>query len=160
MFVPFEELPDTARIWVYQTDRPLSTEEQARIENQARDFVTQWTAHGQNLKGSAQVRDNFFLVLGVDEKAATPSGCSIDASVRFIRELEQEYKLNFFDRKRITFELGGELRQVPLSSLKELVSTQQVTSNTHFFDPLVQTKSELEQHWPREAGASWLSRFF
>jgi hypothetical protein len=160
MFVPFNELPSTARIWVYQTDRPLSSEEQSRMEKQAREFVTQWTAHGQNLKGSAEVRNNFFLVLGVDEQAASPSGCSIDASVRFIRELEQEYSLNFFDRKRITFELDGELRQVPLSSLKELVSTQQVTSHTHFFDPLVQTKSELEQHWPREAGASWLSRFF
>ncbi|RYF58255.1 MAG: hypothetical protein EOO39_34485, partial [Cytophagaceae bacterium] len=84
MYVDFDKLPDTARVWVYQADRPLSDGEVNTISESLQQALNQWAAHGQPLLASAQVIENRFVVIGVDESYTLPSGCSIDASVRTV----------------------------------------------------------------------------
>ena len=51
MFINFEEMPGTARIWIYQSELPLPSE----INAFAQQFVAGWNAHGQPLQASFQV---------------------------------------------------------------------------------------------------------
>ena len=91
MLVPFESLPDEARIWIYQANRTFTDEEVTRLKSQLDEFLTQWTVHGSNLKAGYEIRYKRFLVIGLDQSLNAASGCSIDASVHFIQTLEKEY---------------------------------------------------------------------
>ena len=72
MFVPFENLPATARIWVYPSNRKFSDEEAEKIGTLCRSFLEQWTAHGQGLKASFSLPYNQFIVIALDEAQHPP----------------------------------------------------------------------------------------
>ena len=160
MYIPFEQLPPQARIWIYQADRELTEPEVSEINKKAERFVTAWTTHGQTLQASAAVFYNRFLVLATDEAVSAPSGCSIDASVNFIRELEQAYGLSFFDRTKLFFLQNNQPQAVALAELKTKIADGSITKNSLFFDNLVQTTAQLQGEWPKPAGESWLSKYF
>ena len=46
MLVDFENLPEDSRIWIYQANRKLSGEEVEMINEKAKAFLVNWTAHG------------------------------------------------------------------------------------------------------------------
>ena len=81
----YDALPDHARLWVYPASRALSDEEVAALRPRLAAFAEAWTSHRCDLHAHADLWHGRFLVLGVDEAAAAASGCSIDASVRFVR---------------------------------------------------------------------------
>ena len=85
MFVPFNQLPDHARIWIYPSNRPFTTDELLVINEKARAFLEQWTAHGADLQAGIDLPYDRFIVLGLNEAIQSASGCSIDSSVRFIQ---------------------------------------------------------------------------
>ncbi len=86
MLVPFKELPESSRVWIYQANRSLSEQELQEINTKLEDFITQWTAHGANLKASFEIRYKRFIILALDQELNAASGCSIDASVHFIQQ--------------------------------------------------------------------------
>ena len=67
MYIDFDKLPDKARVWVYQANRPLTDGDVKTIEEAFQPALNQWAAHGQPLLASAQVVENRFVVVGVDE---------------------------------------------------------------------------------------------
>ena len=91
MLVPFTELPDSSRVWIYQSNRSFSDLELQEITSKLEDFITQWTAHGANLKASFEIKYQRFITLALDQQLNPATGCSIDSSVRFIQDLEQKY---------------------------------------------------------------------
>ena len=90
MLIDFNNLPDTSRIWVYQCNRKFTPEELEYIQAKTRYFLTQWTAHGTELEAGFEIKYDRFIVLGLNQENASASGCSIDASVHFIQELQQK----------------------------------------------------------------------
>lgn len=160
MHVSFEELPKTARVWVYQADRTLSKSEQALIDAKSQTFFEQWAAHGNPLRSSFKIVHDKFLIISVDEHFNQASGCSIDASVALVRQLEQELSINFFDRTRVSFMEDDKIFDSPMSELKELISKGTISNQTLTFNNLVQTIDELENNWIVPAESSWLKRYF
>ena len=106
MFVPFGTLQDSARIWIYPANRPLSEEESIKIQDKMQTFLTQWTAHGTDLQAGFKIIYKRFLVIALNEALQSASGCSIDASVRCIQEIEQEFNLTLLDKMNVTFRQG------------------------------------------------------
>lgn len=160
MYIPFDELPPQARIWIYQASRPLTAAEQAEIKPLLEQFATDWSSHGTNLQASAELMHDRFLVLANNENATAASGCSIDKSVNFVRELEQRFQVSFFDRTQLAFLKEGEVELVPMSELKNKVVAGDISKDTLYFDTLVTNYGELQAAWPRPAQQSWLSRYF
>ena len=95
MLVDFKLLPNNARVWVFQASRKLSESEVEILKPRTEVFLSQWTAHGQNLEAGFEVRYNRFIVLGLNQDNASASGCSIDASVKFIQSLEKDFEFKF-----------------------------------------------------------------
>lgn len=160
MYIPFQQLPPHARLWIYQASRPLTDAEVAALQPVLTRFVEEWTSHGYQLQASAQVFHNQFLVIANDEDVHSPSGCSIDASVRFVKQLEQELNLSFFDRTQLAFLQDDKVVVIPLKAIKEEVSAGVLTPDTLYFDNTVSTAGQLQQAWPRRAQETWLSRYF
>ncbi|MFD2246640.1 hypothetical protein [Pontibacter ruber] len=160
MYIPFDQLPPQSRLWIYQSNRPLTEAEVAEIKPLLERFATEWSSHGKGLQASAELLHNQFLVLANNESATSASGCSIDASVRFVRELEERFKVSFFDRTRLAFLKDGKVQTVGMQELKQKVAAGEIDENTLYFDTLVNNYGELQARWPRPARNSWLSRYF
>lgn len=160
MYREFEALPKTSRVWIYQADRSLTAEEIESMAEHATTFCEQWAAHGASLESSFQILHNRFLVLAVNENVNLPSGCSIDASVNFVRNMEQNFNINFLDRTKVAFVANNEVFVAPLSDLKSSVAAGKITPSTITFNNLVADIGEFEEGWQTEAGNSWLKRYF
>jgi hypothetical protein len=91
MYVPFENLPEESKIWVYQSNRKFSDTEFSEIESALQAFLENGQ-HGTSLVSSYQLKYNRFIILAVDQDVQSATGCSIDASVEFIQSLEQNTK--------------------------------------------------------------------
>jgi hypothetical protein len=160
MYVAFDQLPATARVWIYQASRPLTSQETVSLLPTLARFAEDWTSHGHTLLASAEVLHQHFLVLGLDEAVAGASGCSIDASVRFVAQLEQHLGLELLDKSRLAFMQNGQVQLRDRHALKEAVANGTLAPATLYFDNTLATKGELDTQWPRPAGETWLKRYF
>jgi hypothetical protein len=153
-----KNMPPEARVWVFQSTRNLSAAEVSAIENSGLSFVTEWSAHGASLKASFNVLYNRFIVIAVDEMQATASGCSIDKSVHFVKELEKQFNLNLFDRMNVAYRKGNEIESCSLSEFEKLAALNIVNETTIVFNNMVDTKSTFDTAWEVPLKKSWQSR--
>src|SRR5205807_10396306 len=93
----FAQLPVDARLWIFPASRPVSGDEQQRVLAEADAFIAQWMAHGVPLSAAREIRHNQFVLIGVNERAAGVSGCSIDALVRRMGELQRVLGLELIE---------------------------------------------------------------
>ena len=159
MFTEYKNLPNNARVWIYQSDREFTSEEIEIVSVKTVDFINQWTRHGDDLKGSFTFKYNQFLVLAVDESFNTISGCSIDSSVRFIQALEKELQLELMNKMNITFKDNEHINLVKLADFQRYAKEQKVTLETIVFNNMVATKEDFENKWEVPARESWHKRF-
>lgn len=160
MYVPFENLPEESRIWIYQSNRKFSDDEFAEIEKELQIFIDNWAAHGTGLEASFQLKYNRFIILAVNQEAQAATGCSIDSSVAFIQSLEKKYDVDLLDKMNVTFKLGEHIAHKPLIEFKKMVKDKAVTGNTVVFNNLVNNIAEFNESWEVPARDSWHSRFF
>ena len=160
MWIDFNKLPDDARVWVYQASQTLTDSDISTIGQALQSALDQWAAHGQTLRASAQVIENRFVVVGVDEGHNLPSGCSIDSSVRTLRELGESLGVDFFDRSVAVQVTDNAVRTIALPNVKTAVSNGTLTPETTIFNTLVRSKAEFLTNWQLRATDSWLKRYF
>ncbi|WP_340077557.1 ABC transporter ATPase [Leptobacterium sp. I13] len=159
MLVTFDTLPDSSRIWIYQSNRKFSDIEIAEIEKKLKVFLEEWTAHGANLQASYQIKYNRFIIIALDQDLQAATGCSIDTSVRFIQQLEQEYNIDLLDKMNVSYKQGEYITYKPLIEFKKMAKNKAVSGNTIVFNNLVANKGEYLKHWEVPAKESWHSRF-
>lgn len=149
--------PDS-RVWIYQSNRLFTLSEALEIEQLLDGFVAEWSSHGTLVKGAAHLFFGQFIILMADEKATGVSGCSTDSSVRLIKETENRFKVNMFDRTTLAFVVKEKIQLLPLSQLQYAVDNGFITADTLYFNNLVQTKEELENKWIIPVKESWLNK--
>ncbi len=159
MLIDFDSLPDHSRIWIYQSNRGFSNEELDEIKQALSHFLSEWTAHGSDLSAGFEIKYNRFIIIGLDQTNASASGCSIDASVHFIQQLEQQYNVNLMDRMNVSFKQGEHVAYKSLKDFKKMAKDKAISKNTIVFNNLVANKLEYQEHWEVPASESWHSRF-
>ncbi|WP_404812692.1 ABC transporter ATPase [Capnocytophaga canimorsus] len=159
MFVAFNELPETARVWIYQSNRSFTSEEIIEIENQLKTFLAHWSAHGSGLESSFELRYNRFIVIAVNQEVHQASGCAIDEQVRFIQQLEKQYQVDLLDKMNVSYKQGEYIAYKNLSDFKKMAKERAVSANTIVFNNLVTNKYEYEHFWEVPMSESWHSRF-
>ena len=160
MIVNFEELTDNARVWIYPASRPFSALEIDEISKTLSQFLTEWTAHGASLKASFKIPYNRFIVIALDETEQAATGCSIDASVRIIQQIEKSFDVVLLDKMNVSFKQGDYITYKPLLDFKKMVKDRSVNENTIVFNHLVLNKEEFHSQWEVPAKDSWHARFF
>lgn len=159
MLISFHKMPDYARVWVYQANKSLSDSEVQTIQQVLENQINNWAAHGASLAGSVQVLHNRFVIVAVDEMQNQASGCSIDASTRWLKDLGAEMNLDFFDRS-VAFIKNGELKTVEIGKIKPLVTDDILTPDTLIFNNLVPNIQEFKNNWNVKVSDSWMKRYF
>ncbi len=160
MYIPFENLPQESRIWIYQSSRKFSDEEVTDIEKDLMQFIENWSAHGTSLEASFIIKYNRFIIIAVNQEFHPATGCSIDSSVGFIQNLEQKYSVDLLDKMNVAFKQGEFITYKTLLEFKKLAKDKSVSENTIVFNNLVNTIEELNEGWEIPASESWHSRFF
>ena len=159
MYTEYKNLPDNSRVWIYQANRELSNEEVSQIQAKAVDFINTWTRHGDDLKGSFTVKYNQFLVIAVDESFDNVSGCSIDASVHFIQQIEKALNVDLMNKMNVTFKNGEHINLVTLADFQKYAKENKIKKDTIVFNNMVNTKADFENKWEVPASESWHNRF-
>jgi hypothetical protein len=160
MYIPFDTLPDESKIWIYQSNRKLSDTEIAEIDSDLKTFVEDWSAHGTSLEASYLIKYNRFIILAINQEVQQATGCSIDASVTFIQQLENKYNIELLDKMNVTYRQGEFLTHKSLLDFKRMAKEKAVSENTIVFNNLVNTIEEWKENWEVPAADSWHSRFF
>jgi len=160
MYVAFDSLAAHSRIWVYQSERAFSSKEIELIDVTLKQFCEGWNTHGNLMPTSFQLLEGQFIVLGVDESSLGASGCSIDSSVRTLRELEKQLEINLTDQGKVSFKKGkGQISVYPALGIKSKVLSGEIDKDTLVLNPLVKIKKDLEKVWI-SANESWLNKYF
>jgi hypothetical protein len=160
MYLPFENLPEESKIWIYQSNRKFSDDEFSAIETDLKAFIETWSAHGTSLEASYLLKYNRFIILAVNQENQIATGCSIDKSVEFIQSLEKKYEVDLLDKMNVIFKLGEHVAHKPLIEFKKMAKEKAVSENTIVFNNLVNTIEEFNENWEVPAADSWHSRFF
>jgi len=148
-----------AKVWVYQASRPFSQEEIILLNNKLASFAVQWTAHNKQLNAMGEVYADRFVILMVDETHTAASGCSIDSSVHFIKELENQFNVSLFDRTIINFQSPSGIQTIALSDLANSLINGTIASDTIVFDPLVNTKAAFDSSFKTALLNTWMKNF-
>jgi hypothetical protein len=159
MHLQFDNLPEHSRIWIYQANRPLNSSEVSIISDELSTFTNGWTAHGILLKSSFDIRFNQFVILAADEHIQEASGCSIDDSVRKVKELGQRIKVDLFDRTCIAFLKDQDVITVRMNDLKGDYGRGVWRGSTLVFNNVITKKGELKTGWLVPAEITWLKRY-
>nr|WP_121269224.1 ABC transporter ATPase [Pedobacter schmidteae] len=149
-----------SKVWIYQSNRAFTDAEVPAIQQKLDDFTSQWKAHGHQLKAQAQILHQFFIVFIVDEAAAGVTGCSIDASVRVIKDIEQAHNVDLFDRFNIAYRIDDKVIVTNKEDFETLVNIKTVGPKTIVFNNLVQNLQEFESKWEIPFEQSWHSKVF
>ena len=160
MYIPFEQLPAHSRVWIYQAERILTEKEIEIVKQRLTRFCEGWNTHGNGMPTSFDIFDQQILILAVDESGLGASGCSIDSSVKVLRELESMLGVNLTDQGKVSVRnSSGDLKVFPALVLKSKVQAGELTLEQEVINPLIRTKADLHQLW-QPVRNSWLNKYF
>ena len=153
-------LPDDARLWCFAADRTLSPSEARVLVERMGRFLAGWTAHSRELRVGFELLENRFLFVAVDERQAAASGCSIDALVGHLRELETEMEIGLIDGAAVWYRHpSGDIRTVGRAEFRRLSDEGVVGTDTSVFDLTLSALGQLrDDRFEVAARDSWHAR--
>lgn len=155
-----ESFSPDSKVWVYQSSRPFTLSEALDIEALLNKFTSEWRSHGAEVYAYGNLFFGQFIILMADETHTTVGGCSTDSSVRFIKQLGEQFGVDFFNRTNLAFVLKDKIQVLPVSQLHYAMDNYFINQDTLYFNNLVQTKSELENKWIIPVKDSWIYQRF
>jgi len=159
--IEFDALPADARLWIFAANRSLGQTERREVLRAVDDFLDEWTAHGIPLAAGRDLRYDQFLLIGVDERRAGASGCSVDALVRRLREVHVRMDVDFLDNAPVLFRTGNGIERVSRDDFAARVAAGAVTLDTVVFDNSLSQVGDVRLgRWETPAGRTWHRRAF
>lgn len=159
MLVEFNTLPEESRVWIYQANRSFTEQELEEIQSKLNIFIENWTAHGSDLQSGYSIKYKRFIVLALNQNLNAATGCSIDASVHFIQQLEKDYNVDLMDKMNVSYKQGDYIAHKTLTDFRKMAKDKAVSKNTIVFNNLVNNIAEFNENWEVPASESWHSRF-
>jgi len=159
MLVDFNTLPEESRVWIYQANRSFTEQEIEDIKSKLDAFIENWTAHGGDLQSGYEIKYKRFIIIALNQDLNKATGCSIDASVNFIQELEKEYNVDLLDKMNVSYKQGEFIAYKTLIDFRKMAKQKAVSKNTIVFNNLVNNIAEYKENWEVPASESWHSRF-
>jgi hypothetical protein len=154
--VQIENLPDSARAWVFGADRDLDEGATDLLLREVDRFLSQWHAHGVALTVGRDWKYGRFLTIAVDQSTAGASGCSIDGLFRSLKALEPKMGASLVTSGVVFFrDQNGAIECTERERFTALSAKGKVTPETRVFDPTVTTLGEWRARFELDAAQSW-----
>ena len=148
-------LPNSSRVWIYQSNRILTNEENAKAQDIINGFLPNWKSHGKELEASIELYHNLFVVVFANEAAEAPSGCSIDSSVGMIKQIQNALNIDLFDRLTTAYVQDGKIVLCKLFQFEDKLKSGELNAETIVFNNLVDSKEQLISSWIVPVKDSW-----
>ncbi len=157
-----DDFPDSARVWVFGSDRELAGGEAGVVLEAVDAFLAGWAAHGVPLRAARSWCYDRFLVVAVDMESAPPSGCSIDALVTVLRGLEDRLDVRFLGNEAVWYrDSHGKIRRATRPAFRALAGNGEVVPETVVFDNSVIVLADLRGgRWEGPARERWHAAYF
>jgi hypothetical protein len=154
--VRIEDLPDSARTWVFGADGNLSDGATDLLLREVDRFLSQWHAHGSPLTAARDWKYGRFLTIAVDQSTAGASGCSIDGLFRSLKALEPRLGASLVTSGLVFYRGSkGRVESVDRERFAVLSGDGKIKPNTRVFDPSVTTLGEWRARFELDAAHSW-----
>jgi hypothetical protein len=160
---PLARMPDSSRLWVFASPRPLTGVEAATLADRVDEFIAGWHAHGHPVAGGWSWEHDRFLLIAADEAATGVSGCSLDALYDSLKALERDLGITLLDAaSRVWFrDTAGEIRALTRPDFRALAKAGEVGPETIVFDNTVASLGALRRgEWERAMKDAWQGRAF
>lgn len=150
------------KVWIYQANRFFTANELELLRGYLSEFLKQWTAHGDRLLGSFEIKYNLFIILKVDESQAMVTGCSIDKSVHLLKDIASRLNVDLFDRTLIAYRLNSNtpIELVSRDQFERLIREGIVNEKTIVFNNLLTNGEEFTTKWEVSLKESWHGQVF
>jgi len=160
MFIPFNQLPKTARIWVFTSGRLLSSVEVNKISSKLESFIETWQSHQKDMKASFLVVENRFIVIAADEMYNDISGCGIDKSIHALQNLENDLGISLTDKSLVVFDNNGTQLSLSFNKIRDAISNGLINGETFFYNTLVEDLSSLQNNFKVKSSEGWVKKYF
>jgi hypothetical protein len=137
--------------------RDLAHEELEHLQEAGNRFVNDWTAHEMKLQGRFDIFEKKIIIVTVDEAAHQASGCSIDKLSGFMREIGREMNFEPLNRMIVAYREDGEVKAAPVSRLRELFKSGNLSAGTTIFNTAISNEKELRD-WEIPFDQSWVMK--
>lgn len=154
-----ETFSPESKVWIYASGRNFTPDEAERIRNYSKEFISQWVSHGSPVKGIIEILLNRFIVVVVDDSADRACGSSVDASVRFVKFLDEELKAGLLDRTQVCYRSGNSIHSISLAEIEKQIQAGSIDENTLVFNTLVHTLREFGTSFEIPLRDSWLKKY-
>src|SRR5947209_2691665 len=158
--VPFSALPDSSRIWVFASDRPIVGASVDTLLAEVDEFLSGWRAHGVPLHCARDWRDDRFLTIGVDVNAENASGCSIDGLFRTLQQLQREIGAQLVGGGRVFFRTPTGIESTTRDQFVERVKRGEISADAPVFDPTLTDLASWRARFEQPAAKAWTARYF
>ena len=154
--VPFSDLPDNARIWVFGSDTPITGAVASSLLAEVDSYLDQWKAHGFPLRAAREWRDNRFLVIGIDPTAEQASGCSIDGLFRALQNMQKTIGAQIVGGGRVFYrDASGATQSATREDFSRLTSSGAIGPRTPVFDTSVTRLDDWRSKFEKPMSESW-----
>ena len=151
----FNELANNSKAWVYTSSQNFTDEQLSDIKKYSEVFLSQWESHGNLVKGTIQVIHNRFIAVFADANNDM-CGRAQDASVKFIKELQEILEVSLMDRMLIGFNKNNSIETLNFNELRAEIASGNISENTMFYNGLIQTKEAFITNWEIPIKGSWI----
>jgi hypothetical protein len=158
--VPFEQLPDSARVWVFGSDRALVGAQADTLLAAVDHFLSEWRAHGVPLQCGREWREDRFLAIGVDVNAENASGCSIDGLFRALQQLQREVGAQLVGGGRVFYRSRDGIQATTRDEFASRVKHHEIRESTPVFDTSLTDAGAWRMRFEQPAGVAWTSSYF
>ena len=157
-YIPFDQLPDSSRLWIFAADHELNEAESDMLNREMQAFCNSWQAHGSPVTGSCKMMYDEFLLVAADD-TTFPSGCSTDEMFRKVRMLGETYGVEFFGMPQVQYRVNGSIHSVNRNEFSEIAKN--ISGELVVFDNTLTTLAEFrEGKWELAAKNSWHAKAF
>jgi hypothetical protein len=154
------KLPDSSRVWVYQSNRVFSESELFDLKKYLDNFNLSWEAHGKKLNSAIELYYHQFIVLFVDESFQEATGCSIDKSVALMKDIEAKFSVEMLDRMNLAYRQEQSIKNIKIGDFQLKARSGEFDTNLIVFNNLVKNKGEFLANWETTAKKSWHINLF
>ena len=138
MFVAFNSLDDSSRLWMYGSETEFTEQQSDYITKKLTFFLENWEYHKNKLTASFNILEDRFIIIALDDSIHGVGGCSLDGLQRLIQTFEKELSITLMNRLNVFCKIGEEILCIPTFKLCSVANNE-----TLFYDLTIQKKSEI-----------------
>ena len=143
-------------MWIFAAGEPLTGDNADALLAATDDYLDSWQAHGLPLTCARDWRDDRFLAIGVDQRDAHASGCSIDGLFRVLQRLEPALGTSLVVGGRVFYrDADGTIACASRADFATRAQAGSIADATPVFDTSITVASAYRERFEQPAAASW-----